>query len=55
MLKRAFIDVVLQVTSLSKIFTQDIEEMQEFIKQEELYSTELTPFKEAAFKINFGK
>ncbi|WP_053982828.1 exodeoxyribonuclease X C-terminal domain-containing protein [Niameybacter massiliensis] len=54
--KRAFIDAVLQVASLSEIFTQDLEEMQDFIKQEELISAELMPPKEAAaIKINFGK
>lgn len=54
--KRAFIDAVLQVASLSEIFTQDIEEMQEFIRQEEFASTELmSPKEAAALKINFGK
>ena len=33
--KRAFIDAVLQVASLSDIFTQDIEDMREFVQQEQ--------------------
>lgn len=54
--KRAFIDAVLQVASLSEIFTQDIEEMQEFVNQEESVSAEsMLPKEAAAIKINFGK
>lgn len=33
--KRAFIDAVLQVASLSDVFTQDIEDMREFVQQEQ--------------------
>lgn len=33
--KRAFIDAVLQVASLSDVFTQDIEDMKEFVQQEQ--------------------
>ncbi len=54
--KRAFIDAVLQVASLSEIFTQDLEEMQDFINQSEIVGTEtMQPKEAAAIKINFGK
>lgn len=54
--KRAFVDAVLQVASLSEIFTQDIEEMQEFIKEEETVAANSMNVKEAAtIKVNFGK
>ena len=33
--KRAFIDAVLQVASLSEVFTQDLEDMGDFIQQEQ--------------------
>lgn len=54
--KRAFIDAVLQVASLSEIFTQDIEEMQEFIYQEQqVASLSMTAKEAAAIKLSFGK
>lgn len=54
--KRAFIDAVLQVASLSEIFTQDLEDMQDFIHQSEEIGTEnMSPKEAAAIKINFGK
>ena len=46
--KRAFIDAVLQVASLSEIFTQDLEEMQDFINQSEIVGTETMQPKEGA-------
>lgn len=54
--KRAFIDAVLQVASLSEIFTQDIEDIQEYIQAEqEAGISTITPKEAAAIKINFGK
>jgi len=51
--KRSFIDAVLQVASLSEIFTQDLEDMREFIERE---GTETMDAKAAAnIKITFGK
>ncbi|WP_243149496.1 hypothetical protein [Clostridium niameyense] len=51
--KRAFIDAVLQVASLSDVFTQDLEEMQEFIQQEQVQNID----EDSApnIKITFGK
>lgn len=51
--KRAFIDVVLQVASLLDVFTQDLEEMQEFIQQEQIQN--LDEDNATNIKINFGK
>lgn len=54
--KRAFIDAVLQVSSLSEIFTQDVEEMQDFIQQEQgAAASSMTPEEAGAVKLNFGK
>lgn len=54
--KRAFVDAVLQVASLSEVFTQDLEDMQEYIQQEQQASTSsMTKEEAAAIKINFGK
>lgn len=54
--KRAFIDAVLQVASLSEIFTQDMEDMQEFNRQEEQAATANMTAEEAGrIKLNFGK
>jgi hypothetical protein len=52
--KRAFIDAVLQVASLSEVFTQDLEDMGDFIQQENDNST-MTLEQATAIKINFGK
>lgn len=51
--KRAFIDAVLQVASLSDVFTQDLEEMQEFLQQEHVQSIDENSA--GNLKINFGK
>lgn len=54
--KRAFIDAVLQVASLSEVFTQDLEDMQDYIQQEQQASTSNMSYEDAgAIKINFGK
>ena len=52
--KRAFIDAVLQVASLSEVFTQDLEDMGDFIQQENENST-MTLEQATSIKINFGK
>lgn len=52
--KRAFIDAVLQVASLSEVFTQDLEDMGDLIQQENENST-MTLEEATAIKINFGK
>lgn len=52
--KRAFIDAVLQVASLSEVFTQDLEDMGDLIQQENENSV-MTLGQAAAIKINFGK
>lgn len=52
--KRAFVDAVLQVASLSEVFTQDLEDMGDFIQQENENST-MTLEQAAAIKLNFGK
>lgn len=51
--KRAQIDATLTVASLSEVFTQDIEDMQEFIQSEQIET--MTPEDAAAIKIRFGK
>jgi hypothetical protein len=51
--KRAFIDAVLQVASLSDVFTQDLEEMQEFLQQEQIEN--IDEKSAANIKITFGK
>ncbi|NEZ85860.1 hypothetical protein EXN65_16050 [Clostridium botulinum] len=51
--KRAFIDAVLQVASLSDVFTQDLEEMQEFLQQEHVQNIDENSARN--IKINFGK
>lgn len=51
--KRAQIDATLTVASLSEVFTQDIEDMTEFIQQEKLET--MTPTDAANMKITFGK
>ena len=52
--KRAFIDAVLQVASLSEVFTQDLEDMGDLIQQENDNST-MTLEQATAIKLNFGK
>jgi len=54
--KRAFIDSVLQVASLSDVFTQDLEDMRDFTNAEHNAALENMTLKEARnIKINFGK
>jgi hypothetical protein len=54
--KRAFIDAVLQVASLSEIFTQDLEDMEGFVQEEKQAATESMTLKEASgLKVTFGK
>lgn len=52
--KRAFIDSVLQVASLSEVFTQDLEDMGDLIQQEN-DNSEMTIDQAIAIKISFGK
>lgn len=52
--KRAFIDAVLQVASLSEVFTQDLEDMGDLIQQENENST-MTLEQATAIKLSFGK
>lgn len=52
--KRAFIDAVLQVASLSEVFTQDLEDMGDLMQQENDNST-MTIEQATAIKLNFGK
>jgi DNA segregation ATPase FtsK/SpoIIIE-like protein len=51
--KRAQIDATLTVASLSEIFTQDIEDMQEFAQTEQLET--MTAHDAAQIKLTFGK
>lgn len=51
--KRAQIDATLTVASLSEVFTQDIEDMKEFIQQEQI--SNLTEVEAQNLKITFGK
>ena len=54
--KRAFVDAVLQVASLSEVFTQDLEDMRDYIQEEQQASTTNMTIEEAkAIKVNFGK
>ena len=52
--KRAFIDAVLQVASLSEVFTQDLEDMGDLI-QEENENSVMTLEQATAIKLSFGK
>ena len=52
--KRAFIDAVLQVASLSEVFTQDLEDMGDLLQQENENSV-MTLEQATAIKLNFGK
>lgn len=51
--KRAFIDAVLQVASLSEVFTQDIEDMGDLMQQEQ--EATLTIEQAKNLKLSFGK
>lgn len=51
--KRAQIDATLTVASLSELFTQDIEDMRQFIQQEEV--SNLTDVEAENVKLTFGK
>ena len=54
--KRAFIDAVLQVASLSEIFTQDLEDMKDFMNQEQsAAAASMTPEEAGQVKCPFGK
>lgn len=54
--KRAFIDAVLQVASLSDVFTQDLEDMKDFINQENNAAAENMTVEDARnIKVSFGK
>ena len=51
--KRAFIDAVLQVASLSDVFTQDLEDIREFMQSEHVENLTLDQAKN--MKITFGQ
>lgn len=51
--KRAYVDATLQVAALSEIFTQDVEDMKELVKNEQ--TENMTVQEAAAMKMNFGK
>lgn len=51
--KRAFIDAVLQVASLSEVFTQDLEDMKDLIQNEQNATMTLEQAKN--IKLSFGK
>lgn len=51
--KRAQIDATLTLASLSEIFTQDIEDMQEYLQTEQIET--MTPEEAAQIKVKFGK
>lgn len=51
--KRAFVDAVLQVASLSEVFTQDLEDMGDLIQQEQ--DATLTIEQAKNLKLTFGK
>lgn len=54
--KRAFIDAVLQVASLSDVFTQDLEDIKDYVQQEQNVSLSTMSVDEARkIKVNFGK
>lgn len=54
--KRAFIDAVLQVASLSDVFTQDLEDMKDFINAENNAASENMTIEDARnIKVSFGK
>jgi hypothetical protein len=49
--KRAFVDAILQVASLSDIFTQDLEDISEFLQKDDESET----YNKSEIKLNFGK
>ncbi|MHC5278915.1 hypothetical protein ACYRFT_01420 [Listeria kieliensis] len=51
--KRAQVDATLTISSLSEVFTQDIEDMKEYTQQENLETMTLKDAKN--YKLNFGK
>lgn len=51
--KRSQVDAVLTVASLSELFTQDMEDMKEFIQQEQIST--MTDVESKNIKITFGK
>lgn len=51
--KRAQVDAVLTVASLSELFTQDMEDMKDFIQQEQV--TTMTEVESKNIKLTFGK
>ncbi len=51
--KRAFIDAVLQVASLSDVFTQDLEDIKEFVQSEQ--TENMTLDQAQNIKVNFGQ
>lgn len=54
--KRAFVDATLQVASLSEVFTQDVEDMQDFMKQEQQAAAKTMTSEQAGrIKVTFGK
>lgn len=54
--KRAFIDAVLQVASLSDVFTQDLEDIKDYVQAEQSAATSNISLEEARnIKLNFGK
>lgn len=54
--KRAFIDAVLQVASLSDVFTQDLEDIKDFVSSEQNAAVENMSLDEARnIKVTFGK
>lgn len=53
--KRAFIDAVLQVASLSDVFTQDLEDMRDFVQQEQTAAaTNMTVEEAKNITVTFG-
>lgn len=54
--KRAFIDAVLQVASLSDVFTQDLEDIKDFVTAEQSAAVENMSLEDARnIKVTFGK
>ena len=54
--KRAFVDAVLQLASLSEVFTQDVEDMENFIQAEnKAAASTMTPEQAGAVIVRFGK
>jgi hypothetical protein len=51
--KRAYVDATLQVAALSDVFTQDLEDMREYLQNEEVDNMDVTTA--SNIKITFGK